>query len=277
MSSADGGVRAALLPPLPPTRVSPPTGEHDCSVQLIFDPSHVQPQRPRSKSTSLITVTRCYLWQPAKRLWRSNQLWLNTKCDGPPTTVNPALPKRWWRLIALILLVYAVEAACAHLPCICLGRQEVDCPPLVYWYCLSFMMTGTIFLKKMPHRRCFSIFLFRPACFSPPPCYFCIYIACAYTARTLSNVCFSWGCMKNQSRVVGLHLFSPACIIVFLYLVKHITVWGLFPLKMEIQFNIRAHKYRKEAFFYCDFVSRHNHNGFEMKQSQDDWSVDVWL
>lgn len=85
--------------------------------------------------------------------------------------------------------------------------------------------------------------------FFPPCCYFCVYIACAYAARTLSNVCFSWGCMKNQSRVVGLHSFSPACMIVFLYLVKHITVWGLFPLKMEIQLNTRVHKYRKEAFF----------------------------
>lgn len=36
---------------------------------------------------------------------------------------------------------------CAHLPCICLRGQEVDCPPL-YWYCLSYMMTGTIFSEK---------------------------------------------------------------------------------------------------------------------------------
>lgn len=44
---------------------------------------------------------------------------------------------------------------CAHLPYICLRGQEVDCPPL-YWYCLSYMMTGTIFSGKK-NCWCFSI------------------------------------------------------------------------------------------------------------------------
>lgn len=51
-------------------------------VQLIANPPHVHPHCPPSKSTSVSAVTQSYPRQPRKRLWRSNQLWLNTECDG---------------------------------------------------------------------------------------------------------------------------------------------------------------------------------------------------
>lgn len=137
-----------LCCPKPPERT--PADEYEWLC-----PAHCQPitrssSPPPSKSTSLNTVTQCYPRQPGKRLWRSNQLWLNTECDGSHYSKS--------RTAKALMTIDYLNIACircggchAHLPCICRRRQEVDCPPLVYWYCLSFMMTGTIFSKKMPH------------------------------------------------------------------------------------------------------------------------------
>ena len=50
-------------------------------------PAHCRPVTrssppPPTKSTSVSAVTQSYPRQPRKRLWRSNQLWLNAECDG---------------------------------------------------------------------------------------------------------------------------------------------------------------------------------------------------
>lgn len=102
---------------------------------------------PPSESTSVSAVTQCYPRQPGKRLWRSNQLWLNTECDGSHYSKS--------RTAKALTTIDYLNIACircrgfyAHLCCVCLRREEVDCPPVVYWYCLSFMMTRTIFPRK---------------------------------------------------------------------------------------------------------------------------------
>lgn len=119
---------------------------------------------PPSKSTSLSAVTQCYPRQPGKRLWRSNQLWLNTECDGSHYSKS--------RTAKALTTIDYLNIACigcggfhAHLPCVCLRREEVDCPPVVYWYCLSFMMTRAIFQRKRQNVLLFLNFLFLTAFF----------------------------------------------------------------------------------------------------------------
>lgn len=118
----------------------------------IDHPAHCKPitrssPPPLSKSTSLSAVTQSYPRQPGKRLWRSNQLWLNTECDGSHYSK--------FRTAEALTTIDYLNIACvpcrrchAHLLWFCLRREEVECPPLVYWYSLSFMMTKTIFLRK---------------------------------------------------------------------------------------------------------------------------------
>lgn len=141
-----------LCCPKPPERT--PADEYEW-----LRPAHCQPitrssPPPPSKSTSLSAVTQCYPRQPGKRLWRSNQLWLNTECDGSHYSKS--------RTAKALTTIDYLNIACircggsrAHLPCICLRREEVDCPEVVYWYCLSFMMTRTIF-----PRQCHTVLLF---------------------------------------------------------------------------------------------------------------------
>lgn len=76
---------------------------------------------PPSKGTSLNTVTQCYPRQPGKRLWRSNQLWLNTECDGFHYSKS--------RTAKALMTIDYLNIACircggfhAHLSCICLRR-----------------------------------------------------------------------------------------------------------------------------------------------------------
>ncbi len=130
-------------------------------------PAHCQPitrssPPPPSKSTSLSAVTQCYPRQPGKRLWRSNQLWLNTECDGSHYSKSRTA-KALTTIDYLNIACIRCRGFCAHLPCICLRREEADCPPLVYWYCLSFMMTRTIFPMKCHTVLLFLNFLFLAA------------------------------------------------------------------------------------------------------------------
>lgn len=115
--------------------------------------------QPLSKSTSLSAVTLCYPRQPGKRLWRSNQLWLNTKYDGSHYSKS--------RTAKALTTIDYLNIACigyggfhAHLRHIWLRREEVDCPSVVYWYWLSFMMSRTIFQRKCQNALLFLNFLF---------------------------------------------------------------------------------------------------------------------
>lgn len=115
-------------------------------------PAHCQPvtrssSPPPSKSTSVSAVTQCYPRQPGKRLWRSNQLCLNTECDGSHYSKSRTA-KALTTIDYLNIACISCRGFHAHLCCVCLRREEVDCSPVVYWYCLSFMMTTTIFPRK---------------------------------------------------------------------------------------------------------------------------------
>lgn len=180
-------------------------------------PAHCQPITrsslpPPSKSTSLSAVTQCYPRQPGKRLWRSNQLWLNTECDGSHYSKSGTAK-------ALTTIDY-LNIACirsggfrAHLRCDCLRREEVDCPPRLYWYCLSFMMTRTIFLIKVPRRVIISQFSL--------PCSF----SRVFFSPSHQDIvrCFSWG-STNAKRVIRLLMFYLAFIVLLSsrFQVKHV-------------------------------------------------------
>lgn len=113
-------------------------------LSISLPARHIFTPAPPSKSTSLSAVTRRYQRQPGKRLWRSNQLWLNTECTGSHYSKSRAA-RALTTIDCLNIACIGCRSSCAHLLWVSLRRQEVDCPPLVYWYFLSFMMTGTIF------------------------------------------------------------------------------------------------------------------------------------
>lgn len=59
--------------------VHTPTDEYEWSVRAHSQTSARSFPVPPSTGTSVSAVTQCYPRQPGKRLWRSNQLWLNTE------------------------------------------------------------------------------------------------------------------------------------------------------------------------------------------------------
>lgn len=96
-----------LCCPKPPERT--PADEYEWAVQLIANSSHVHPHHPQPKahrsglshSVTHDNQGRDYGDQINYGLMQNAMVL---------TTVNPGLPKRWRRLITLILLVYAAEA-----------------------------------------------------------------------------------------------------------------------------------------------------------------------
>lgn len=163
------------------------------SVHLISNPSHVHPYRPHPKAHHSALSHSVTHDNQERRLWRSNQLWLNTECDGSHYSKS--------RTAKALTTIDYLNIACIrcggfriYLPCICLKREEVDCPPLVYWYCLSFMMTGTIFPKK-----CHTVLLF-PNFFFLTAFLMSIFVSRYVCAMwSVSNACFSWGSMKTKT------------------------------------------------------------------------------
>lgn len=112
------------------------------------------PLFPSSESTSLSAVTQRYTRQPGGRLFRSNQLCLNTECDGSHYTKS-STAKALTTIDYLNITCIRCRVAHTHICCSCPWREEVDCPPVLYRYCLSFLMTRTVF-----HRTCHSVLLF---------------------------------------------------------------------------------------------------------------------
>lgn len=76
---------------------------------------------PPSKSTSLSAVIQCYPRQPGKRLWRSNQLWLNTECDGSHYSKSRTA-KALTTIDYLNIACIGCEGFHAHLPQVRLRR-----------------------------------------------------------------------------------------------------------------------------------------------------------
>lgn len=133
-------------------------------------PAHCRPiarssPAPPSKSTSLSAVTQCYPRQPGKRLWRSNQLRLNTECDGSHYSKFRAAKA----LTTIDYLNIRCRGFHARHLWVALRGEEVDCPPLVYWYCLSFKMTKTILPRK-----CHTAVV---SCFSPVKLLSCCHLS----------------------------------------------------------------------------------------------------
>lgn len=175
------------------------------SVQLIANPSHVHPHRPHPKAHHS-TLSHNVTHDNQERDYGDQinyGLILNAMVL---TTVNPGLPKHWWRLITLILLVYAAEAAMPTFLAFVAGDRKwivlhlfIDIASHLWW-------PGQYFRRKC-HTAGFSISSSLQLFSS---CYFCIYISCAYTAWT----CFSWGCMHTKT---GLSDYTYSALYVLYY------------------------------------------------------------
>lgn len=117
------------------------------------------------------------------------------------TTVNPGPPWHRPRLITLISLEHR------------LSIEDLTCPSLVYWYCLSFTMTATIFLRKCHWAGLFSISFF---------------------LKTLLMSPFPLRDFMYETRVIRLHVLCPAQALLLLSRIHLYKLRGPSPSDKEI-------------------------------------------
>lgn len=138
------------------------------------------------------------------------------------TTVNPRLPKHWWRLIALISLVYSAEAA-IHTS-LSSSQKRGSGLSSACLLILPFIYDDQDNISKgnVTLDWDFSIF----SSFHVFSCSnFYIYILCSHKIETLPSACFFWGCMNTET---GLSDYTYWALFVLYYCfqnpLNHITV-----------------------------------------------------